>query len=444
MSHYAFDVFLSYASDDRKFARQMVRWLRSCGLRVWIDEEQLVPGSRFRVGLQQGLQESRHMVALLTDTYSTRHWTQRELDLFDLDADHSERRVFGIELAASLAEPLDQMLQVHQRVKWCNPGFDPEAFWKLHCGLTNSRPGSRENWIENGKRLIQSTPSDTPVEKANESVFTDSVSRHSTGVDLIALVQTILESGSGRWESGFHELQRLIANLPFEQLRQDLISTPWAVGFSEFAAVVAMAALPKKHRYYSAWPFLDLSCPEIITWFLMKDALEATGASEIWFSWAVCQQAWDALPTAAARAPFIISDHFAVLAKPAVSADIPFEKFEHDYDYGMMITPWNHFHLSWLAGRLGDQDASRAHASKLCSTTTLGDVRTGRFVNRLTTWSIFASLREDQHLRANIRDARRALGMIEFDKIPAVQSRLADIWLHVQKRIGYRDRDGHR
>lgn len=41
--------------------------------------------------LQQGLRESQHMLSVLTAAYCTRPWTQRELDLFDLSADHSDR-----------------------------------------------------------------------------------------------------------------------------------------------------------------------------------------------------------------------------------------------------------------------------------------------------------------------------------------------------------------
>jgi TIR domain-containing protein len=146
--HYDFDVFLSYAGTDYKLARRFVEWMRCCGIRVWIDEEQLVPASRFRAGLEQGLQESQHMVALLTESYHTRSWTQRELDLFDLDADRSERHVLAIEFGPHPKGSLDQVFLVHQRIKWQSDDFDAEAFWKLHCGLTNTRPGQRDSWAK--------------------------------------------------------------------------------------------------------------------------------------------------------------------------------------------------------------------------------------------------------------------------------------------------------
>ena len=432
MTNYDFDVFLSYSGADRELARQFVQWMRRCGLRVWIDEEQLIPGSRFRVGLQQGLQESCHMVALLTETYHSRPWTQRELDVFDLDADRSERRLLGIELGAGAQGPLDQVFQVHQRIKWSSPEFDAEAFWKLHCGLTNTRPGPRENWVQNGNQLLESTGHCDADDNVNKRRFEDAVSRHSTVTDLDALVQQILHDNN-RWGDRFSELRELIQRIPFERVVQDLIVAPWAVGFAEFAAIVALASLPQKHVSFSPWSFLDLCCQDIVTWFLMGDVLESSRSSEIWFSWAVSQETWDALPLAAARAPGIMAEHFGTLAKPAVTANVSFEAFEPEYDYGIMITPWNHFHLAWLATRLGDTNAGRAHASKLCSTTTLGDVRTGRFLNRLSTWSIFFQFREEPQIRAELCAAREALGMITLDAIPAIKQRLMNVWQLVRK-----------
>lgn len=373
------------------------------------------------------------MVALLTDAYSTRPWTQRELDLFDLDANHSERRVIGLEIDPGQTAPLDQILQVHQRVQWASTEFDAEAFWKLFCGLTNTRPGPRETWSKNGNKLIKTVDSEAPPENTNKRLFADSVSPHSTQGDLIHLIQRILSANAHDWQPYFTELRGTVAKIPFDRLVESLITKPWAIGFAEFAAVIALAVLPKKHHSYSPWPFLDLSCSEIVSWFLLKDALASSEASEIWFSWAVSQQIWDALPSAAARAPYSIAEHFSVLAKPAVAADESFDEFEREYDYGTMITPWNHFHLAWLAARLGNAEASRAHASKLCSTTKLGDVRTGRFLNRLTTWSIFSMLREDPTIRLEISEARQALGMLDAVGIPSVQGRLTDIWRFVNQ-----------
>lgn len=434
MSQYDFDVFLSYASAECGIARKFVQWLRRCGLRVWIDEEQLIPGSRFRVGLQQGLQECRHMVALLSEEYNSRHWTQRELDLFDLDADHTQRRMLGIELGTSVSGILDQVFLVHQRIKWNSERFDPEAFWLLFCGLTNARPGGRENWKRNGAQLIESNQSN-PIftGNSNKQQFQNVVEHFSENVNIEQLVEQILNEDD--WEDAFFQLQGVTKKLPFNRISNELIAYPWAVGFSEFAAVIALAALPQKHTSYSSWPFLDLSCSEIVTWCLMPK-LFSSFASEIWFSWAISTQSWEALPNAAERAPGRMADHFTSLAIPASTKAASFREVEEEYNYGYMITPWNHFHLCWLATRLRDNHAGRAHFSKLCSTTKQGEVRTGRFLNRISTWDLFSEYRADNNLHSELCDARDALGMLKLDALPNIKRRLLDVWRVAKTKSG--------
>ena len=160
-NRYSFDVFLSYAYQDIIFARKLAEWLRQSNYEVWIDEEQLVPGTQFRAGLQQGLHESRHMVVILTPEYANRHWTQRELDIFDLDADRSERRILAVQTGRDFSGVLDQTFLVHQRIQWNEEGFDPEAFWLLNCGLLGRRPGVRQRWGSNGAQLLESAYSST-------------------------------------------------------------------------------------------------------------------------------------------------------------------------------------------------------------------------------------------------------------------------------------------
>jgi hypothetical protein len=135
--NFDFNAFVSYAHNDADFARQVVTWLRKSGLGVWFAEEQLIPGSRFRIGLQQGVRESHHLIAVLTRSYIERPWTQRELDLFDLSADQSDRRILALQLDELDLGALDQTFQVHQRIKWDGRAFNAEAYWHLYCGLSN-------------------------------------------------------------------------------------------------------------------------------------------------------------------------------------------------------------------------------------------------------------------------------------------------------------------
>src|SRR6266487_2077424 len=154
MDRFAFDAFLNYTTEDQELARKLVRWLRASGFEIWFDEEQLIPGQRWREGLEEGLRASRHLIALLTKSYSSRHWTQRELDLFDLEADQTRRRILGIQIGEIKRGTLDQVFLVDQRLFWRNEDFDPEAFWKLYCGLKGEKPGPQSEWASKGNQLV--------------------------------------------------------------------------------------------------------------------------------------------------------------------------------------------------------------------------------------------------------------------------------------------------
>jgi hypothetical protein len=107
------------------------------------------------------------MVAMLTPEYVSRPWTQREIDLFDLDADRSERKLLAIQIGNLPAGVLDQVFLVYQRILWRGEAFDPEAFWHLNCGLANHRPGPRQEWGNNGLRLLDSTYQSSPASDAD-------------------------------------------------------------------------------------------------------------------------------------------------------------------------------------------------------------------------------------------------------------------------------------
>lgn len=434
---YSFDVFLSYAHENGSFARDLVEWLRQTGYRVWIDEEQLIPGTRFRAGLQQGLRESRHMVAMLTPDYVSRPWTQREIDLFDLDADRSERKMLAIQVGDLPAGGLDQVFLVYQRILWRGEAFDPEAFWHLSCGLANRRPGPRQEWGDNGLRLLDSTYQSSPASEAgrrsNLTAIQDAnYPRWDTRA--IRLARKVLDGGPSSWEESFGELCDEVSHRPTESVVQDLIGVQWGAGHADLAAVFSLAMLTDKRAswtIYRAWPFVDLSCFAIAGWFLTQYSLTGGGDSEIWLTWAASQKFWDLMPSAAAKAPRRLSDHFEYLALSVSSRDRSFARVEAEYDYGTMITPWNHFHLSWVAECLGDFDSSISHLRVLCETGARGDYRTARFINRLATWPMFSEHRRSDELREHLLMARERLELTPLDKLPLIQERLTEIWDYV-------------
>lgn len=437
MNNYSFDIFLSYAHDDDAFARKLVGWLRHCGYTVWIDDEQLVPGSRFRAGLQQGLRESRDMVAILTPAYVSRPWTQREIDLFDLDADRTERKVLAIQVGDLPAGVVDQVFLVHQRISWKRHSFDPEAFWKLGCGLSRERPGPQEEWKDKGNELLKRPPRRLLI-RFDGIIGAELIPSLDT-IDsplswLAPLAERALSADTADWRKPFSELREGIRDAGPDRALRYLIELPWAGGHAELAAVCSLAMIsdaPGRWVPYQAWPFVDLSCSAIAGWFLAQCSLADSGPSEIWFSWTASQRRWELLLSAAARAPSGLAGHFQYLSTAAAFMNQPFEKVEAEYNYGVMITPWNHFHLCWIANRLGDTAASASHARKLCAIGLQGDVRAGRFVNRLSTWPGFFGVREKEKLDRQLATSREHLGLVPLASIPLVQDRLFEIWNRV-------------
>ena len=379
------------------------------------------------------------MISVLTPTYCSRPWTQRELDLFDLTADHAHRRFLAIQLGNFDLGLLDQVILVHQRILWANKEFDAAAYWKLYCGMTDQRPGPREEWSTKGQGLIDM---DLPIPNhgANAQKLTSPKLELITDLDptsgtLPQLIRKCLEGPD--WKQDLQQLRVKISEYQSdpEVIEGGLLQNMWARGYSEYAGVVALALLPRLYNTYSAWPFLDLSCVQVAQWFLLASNIEGRQSSEIWFSWAVSQQSWSLLNTAAEMAPYpILIGHFRTLAENVLTCST-FSEAEETYDYGVMITPWNHFHLCWMAMRLNDHKAAMMHACALCSITTSGDVRTGRFLNRLTTWEIFAPLRTNPQLRRVLVDARATLGICALDRIDTIRSRLTVIWEFARSAI---------
>jgi len=76
----AWDVFLSYASEDKQFARRLARGLIDSGLKVWFDEFALEAGDSLRRSIDKGLRESKYGIVLLSPHFFRKEWPQRELD----------------------------------------------------------------------------------------------------------------------------------------------------------------------------------------------------------------------------------------------------------------------------------------------------------------------------------------------------------------------------
>ncbi len=75
------DVFISHASEDKDtIARPLARRLETNGIRVWIDEQELVLGDSLRKKIDSGLSASKWGVVILSPSFLSKEWPQAELD----------------------------------------------------------------------------------------------------------------------------------------------------------------------------------------------------------------------------------------------------------------------------------------------------------------------------------------------------------------------------
>lgn len=75
------DVFISHASEDKEtIAKPIASALSRCGLRIWLDEQQLRIGDSLRRKIDEGLAKSRFGVVILSQKFFAKEWPQKELD----------------------------------------------------------------------------------------------------------------------------------------------------------------------------------------------------------------------------------------------------------------------------------------------------------------------------------------------------------------------------
>lgn len=75
------DLFLSHASEDKDtIARPLYNALTAAGVSVWFDEAVLELGDSLRRKIDEGLAHSRYGVVILSPSFFSKHWPQKELD----------------------------------------------------------------------------------------------------------------------------------------------------------------------------------------------------------------------------------------------------------------------------------------------------------------------------------------------------------------------------
>ena len=77
-----FDVFISYAHEDKDYAEDLLAQLTALGLNVWYDELQLEIGDSISHKLGQAINLSNFGVLLISNNSLLKQWTTTEMKLF--------------------------------------------------------------------------------------------------------------------------------------------------------------------------------------------------------------------------------------------------------------------------------------------------------------------------------------------------------------------------
>jgi hypothetical protein len=97
MKKKAFDVFISYASEDKAFVEPLALELRKRGLTVWFDKFELNVGDSLREKIEEGLARSRYGVVVFSPSFLRKKWPKKELNgLFSREVGGRKNRILPI------------------------------------------------------------------------------------------------------------------------------------------------------------------------------------------------------------------------------------------------------------------------------------------------------------------------------------------------------------
>lgn len=133
-----FDVFLSHHSADKPWVIALKAELVERGLTVWLDHDEIRPGDRFVEALQNGVQNSRNIVVIVSPGSTRSKWVQDEWERALQLANSSETNVRVIPCLLS-GGSVPGFLATRQFVDFRNSARFDEAVDELYFGITGTR-----------------------------------------------------------------------------------------------------------------------------------------------------------------------------------------------------------------------------------------------------------------------------------------------------------------
>lgn len=134
-----FDVFLSHSSQDKPVVEEIGEWLRSRGLRVWLDKWELRPGFPWQEGLEEGVRSSR-AVAVFVGEGGLGAWQEPEMRAFIARSRREQVPVIPVLLPECPDSP--QLSLFLEAFTWVDlrPGRTADSLARLVWGITGEKP----------------------------------------------------------------------------------------------------------------------------------------------------------------------------------------------------------------------------------------------------------------------------------------------------------------
>lgn len=105
--------FISYSREDASLQRRIVAELRSRGINVWVDIENLIPGSpAWEREIERSIRGAAGVIALLSPDAHDSEWMRREISF----AEQNDKRVFPALIRGDEDDSIPLRLSNHQRV----------------------------------------------------------------------------------------------------------------------------------------------------------------------------------------------------------------------------------------------------------------------------------------------------------------------------------------
>jgi TIR domain len=117
------DIFVSYASPDKEFARSLVSELADRGLKVWFDEGEIRIGDSIQRAIEDALENSRFFLIILSPALLERTWAQFEIGVAMGRPDVGKRHILPVYRGLESSELARRMPLLADRV-----GIDAERY----------------------------------------------------------------------------------------------------------------------------------------------------------------------------------------------------------------------------------------------------------------------------------------------------------------------------